>query len=483
MWMSRFFLAAVAVVASLCFSAPTPAAPLGGRFTVEIVFAPDCVSTLNAFDVILPCDKVSDTIMKFEADLLLRLTISGLEVGSTTVFTFRGLEFQAFDLATTIGALTIRDTFIFSPSITEIEYMRDSNTLSLRYCINLASPGDVTPPFLDCPTPDDRLYFLMEDKGIYHPTYQNLVLATIFDAANMLNNPLLFRKKIIELSLNIAGLTLSSRALFANLGTVATPSYSAGLIVSLEGQTVSGISVRAETWIGARQGLECFAECKPLEVYRVGKVLSPQDFAIQEEKIFIRNVMMGGLVFNFRAEFQFFTQSGSSTPNPGISFVQIDWYTRPILSLNVSFSNQLRLGPDLNPRYDLLQTVWRWANLSVTSAWIFYVSSTNTWEAQLSEITATFDPPGFSITHDLLLCTEILFAGYCTGGMFQHALYISASTGSILFHAKAAFVGFWDFTELWVDATFQAGSIELICSTVLKLDYLAVARLSTSIKF
>ncbi|MBI3661416.1 hypothetical protein HY230_13210, partial [Candidatus Acetothermia bacterium] len=178
--MARGSLAFLVVVTlALLESSVAGAAPISGSFSVDIVFAPSCVSTTNALDVTLPCNKVSDTIMKFEADLIVRLTISGLEIGSTTVFTFEGLEFQAFSLATTIGALSVRDVFVFAPSITEIEYVRLSSTLSLRYCVNLSAPGDITPPFLDCPTPDSTLYFLMEDVGVYHPAYQNLVLATI----------------------------------------------------------------------------------------------------------------------------------------------------------------------------------------------------------------------------------------------------------------------------------------------------------------
>ncbi len=482
--MIRVFFALLLTVASFSlFYQPIEAAPISGSFTVDLVFAPNCVNQFNALEVRLPCTKVSDTIMKFEADLVVHLRVSGLEVGSSTVFTFEGLEFQALHIASVIGALTVRDTFIFAPSVTEIEFVRTNETLSLRYCINLSAPGDMTPPFVDCPTPDETLYFLMEDVGIYHPAHQNLILATIYDGAGMLNVPLMFRKKIVELSLNIAGLTLSTRALFANIGSVTTPSYSAGLVLALEGQTISGILIRAETWIGTRQGLECFAECKPFEVYRVGKVLSPANFTIQEEKIFIRNLVLGSFILAMRAEFQFFTQPGSSTPTPGLSFFQIDWRTRPIFPLNLSFANELRLGSDLNPHYDLLQVFWKFGDFSVTTSWIFYISSMNMWEGQLAEFIATFDPPGVTITQHLILCTEIYFVGYCAGGVFQHNTYISAAAGNITFSGKAKFIGFFGFSELWIDAGFKVGAVDFIFSTVLKLDYLAVVRVSTAIHF
>jgi hypothetical protein len=478
---SSLLLVTLALLFSFC--QPSHAAPISGSFTVDLVFAPNCVSQFNALEVTLPCTKVSDTIMKFEADLILHLRVSGLEIGSSTVFTFEGLEFQALHIATVIGALIIRDTFIFAPSVTEIEFVRTNEMLSLRYCINLAAPGDITPPFFDCPLPDETLFYLLEDIGFYHPAHQNLILATIYDGAGMLNVPLIFRKKIVELGFNIAGLTLSTRALFANLGSVAAPSYTAGVVLALEGQTVSGVIIRAETWIGTRQGLECFAECKPLEVYRVGKVLSPANFNIQEEKIFVRNLVLGSFTLAMRAEFQFFTQPGSSSPNPGLNFFQIEWRTLPIFPINLSFGNELRLGPDLNPHYDLLQLFWKFGDFSVTTSWIFYVSSMNMWEGQLAEFVATFDPPGLTVTQHLILCTEIYFVGYCSGGVFQHNTYVSAATGNITFSGKVKFIGFFGFSELWVDAGFNVGNVTFLFSTVLKLEYLAVVRVSTAIHF
>jgi hypothetical protein len=61
---------------------------------------------------------------------------------------------------------------------------------------------------------------------------------------------LTFRKKIAEVTLSIAGLTLGLRALFGNFGTSSAPDFRAGLVLILSGQTVSGITVRSETWVG-----------------------------------------------------------------------------------------------------------------------------------------------------------------------------------------------------------------------------------------
>jgi hypothetical protein len=432
-----------------------------------------------------PCYKVGDTIMKFEADLFLQMTISGLEIGSTTVFTFEGLEFQAISIAATIGALSVKDTFIFAPSVIEVEYVRTPMTLALRYCINASAPGSVTPPFMSCPLPDNMLYWLLEDVGHFHPADANYRLATIFDNAGTLTNTVVFRKKIVDLSLNIAGITLSSRALFANLGTATTPSFSVGVIVSAEGQTVSGVSVRAESWIGARQGLECFAECKPAEIYRVGKVLSPNNLTIQEEKIFIRNLTIAGVTFNIRAEFQFYTQPGSTCPNPGICYVQID--SRGIVQpLNLTVLNQLRLGPNLNPHYDILQTSMKFGDINVTALWHFYMGLVGHWDAQLAQFISTFDPPGLTVTSDIVLCTESLFVGMCglTNGAVQHNIYLSTTIGNFVFDLRIYLYGLLGpFNQLWTDLKWRAGNVELTSSMVMSTDALEVLAFRIVVRF
>ena len=284
----------------------------------------------------------------------------------------------------------------------------------------------MTPPFRECPYPDSRLYWLIEDIGFYHPAVANLTLARIFDASGMLDALLVFRKKIVDLALNIAGLTIKTRALFVNLGTSDAPSFSVGLIAGVEGQTTSGITFSAETWLGARQGLECFAECKPAE--RVYSGVVANSFTLQEEKLFIRNLTIAGVTFNVRAEFQFFSDPRSSCTNPGFCYVEIQTRAR-LQPLNLAFSNTLRLGPDLNPRFDFLVTTFKLGDLSTTAVWYFFLSDTNTWETELAEIISTFDPPGVTVTSDLKFCTGSTIT-LCTGGVLKHIVFLSATVGN-----------------------------------------------------
>lgn len=99
----------------------------------------------------------------------------------------------------------------------------------------------------------------------------------------------------------------------------------------IEGQTVSGLLVRSETWLGARQGLECFGECKPLERLYGGIVV--EDFQFQEEKLFIKNLTVAGVIFNLRAEMRFFSEQGASC-TPLLCF-------RGILKHTISLATQI----------------------------------------------------------------------------------------------------------------------------------------------
>jgi hypothetical protein len=285
------------------------AAPISGSFGIDIVFYPQNGLKVDLIDV------------KFEADLILTLSISGLDITSTTVFTFLGVEFQSFVISATVGALTIKDTIIFSPTFFEFEELRNQYG-QVRYCVESSKPsvGVVgTPascffpayPNLNAGIADVDFGFVgFHDifLGGIHPVAQNLILARWIQGLdnNHLNDLIRFRKKIADLSLNIAGLVLNVKALFANVSP--DPDgflLRSGLVLAMEGKTVSGVGVRGELWLGAKQGLECFGECKPIERF-FNQMLTGGGFQnLEEEKIFLNNVVIAGVRHDFRAEFHF----------------------------------------------------------------------------------------------------------------------------------------------------------------------------------
>ncbi|MCS6937019.1 MAG: hypothetical protein NZV61_05670, partial [Candidatus Bipolaricaulota bacterium] len=115
------------------------AAPISGSFLTEVVFYPQHGVSREGQD---PISKVDLVNVKFEADLVLTFSLSGIEVTSTTAFTFRGVEFQSFVLHFTLGALTLRNTTIFAPTFFEFEELRDQFG-RLRWCL-LTAPVPLT---------------------------------------------------------------------------------------------------------------------------------------------------------------------------------------------------------------------------------------------------------------------------------------------------------------------------------------------------
>jgi hypothetical protein len=454
---------------------------------MEFVFQPACSDEIPGNDNVSPfpdCDKIDDIRVKVEADLILTLSISGLDIGSTTVFTFKGLESQTFIVGGTIGALVFRDIFIFAPSLVEIELVRSALSLSTRYCINMSTPGDITPPFSDCPSPDTNLYYLLENVGIIHPIVANLTLASIFDTADMLNAPLELAKKIVEININIAGLSVFFRGLFANFSTGQpanqTRSWQTGLLLGLEGQTVSGMVLRAETWFGARQGLECWGECKPLERHYGGKVIS--NFSPQEEKIFIRNLNIAGIVQNFRIEFKF----GQANPaDNGLSF--FEWNMRLKLTpfgAGLSLSNTLRIDGSLTPKFDFIVIDLRYGDMFLNVIWYIYPDAMGDWQSQIAEIITTIDPPGATITSDLVFCTESLFAISCTAGVVQHHFLVSATVGNLLVNLTVKLLGMLSgFAELWIDGTWQVGIVSFKASLAIAADYVEAIGFAMNVRF
>lgn len=209
------------------------------------------------------CSKTDLTIVKLEADLILELTISGLTMSSTSVFTFKGLEYQAFGFSGALGAVSVKGLMIFAPSMSEIEFVRTAGTLSLRYCVRSSLPGTIAPPFRVCPLPDARLYWLLEDVGFYHPAVANLMLARTFEESGMLDALIIFRKQVLDISVHLTGLALGLHTMFANFGDDVTPEFRAGMVLVIEGQTVSGVFVRSRRGWGRVRGWSALVSVSP----------------------------------------------------------------------------------------------------------------------------------------------------------------------------------------------------------------------------
>jgi hypothetical protein len=466
MFRRLMILMAALAVAAAGWSLPAQAAPVSGSATLEIVFTPANFYECGPEEA---C-KIDKILVKLEADLVLTLSVSGVDITSTSVFTFKGLEFQSFTFTGTVGALAFRSVLIFAPNIVEVQLVRDAFGRP-RYCINASDPGGL--PFLPCPDPDDDLWFLLED--IIHPVVGNLILADIFDTAGHLDPALTFRKKIAELSLSLAGLTIGLRGLFANTGSVQTPDWNFGVVASVEGQTVSGITIRGETWIGARQGLECFGECKPLERIRGGKVET--DFIIYEEKIFIRNLKIAGVTFGARLEFTFVG------PSAGLSFLQLtqDFALAPF---GLTVNNVINvMGPTLTIVQDVITTSVKVGDVSVLAQFVIRPAVTGAFNIFFAQLISTFDAPGVKVTDILVPCID---ENSCAGpdGMLDHNLILSTSVGDVTLDIELDFSGlFTGFYQAIIEVGWQLGNVTIRSSSVIDVNALLGQKIGIELKF
>jgi hypothetical protein len=71
---------------------------------------------------------------------VLSMSISGLDLTSTTLFTFHGVEVQLFSAKATVGAMTFTTVLAFAPNILEFEDAR-SSAASRGWCLRDSAPS------------------------------------------------------------------------------------------------------------------------------------------------------------------------------------------------------------------------------------------------------------------------------------------------------------------------------------------------------
>ncbi|MCX8103295.1 MAG: hypothetical protein N3E42_02485 [Candidatus Bipolaricaulota bacterium] len=247
------------------------AAPVSGEIGVAIFFEP-----LNPSQT-----KIDQINVDVETTLQLRLFISGVAFTSTSIFSFKGAEFQAFEMYAGM-AIAFRNVVIFAPNILEVD----------------------DDPFW-------TIQFAQPDPGLVGVPLRMFIdeLASPLDLAKLLaptvDDPLQLRKLISQMLVNFWGVRLSFTMLIANFGTPSVPDFQSGLIFEAGGLTPGGAEVLAQTYVGARQGWECFGECKALERYFEGRVVP--GFQFEEEKLIIRNLTIAGVTLGAEIAFDFTT--------------------------------------------------------------------------------------------------------------------------------------------------------------------------------
>jgi len=440
-------LACVAVIAAGAFPWQAQAAPVTGSFTMSLDFWGAQVSGEPT--------KIDKILVHWYADLNLTLSISGLELNSQTHFTFAGLSAQVLQATATVGAMTFNNWLVFAPDICE--------TLDFVTCV-VSGIGDQ-------------------------------------------DDPVTFRKKIAEVTLNIAGLTLGLRALFANLGSAPTPNFQSGLVLILAGQTVSGITVRSETWVGAFPGFECFSNdltTSPLypacQIVLDKGIVIPPPFSFNLERLILTGVRLAGVTHNITIEMNF-RAGAPSVFQP--TFVEIT-STGRVDPLRLTVTNRLRLRNGFTSIDDRI-------NFSITigeasASWFLYIfpGVTGAYNIRTAAVALQYDPPGMTVQNLISFCTTdtgtgidgLRFAAFpaflpavaCkerTDGIRAHYIGFSGEVGelSVFIAARSDGSLIGNFNAVAINAEWNVGGIIVSSTTLMYTNYLANQNFTIEVKF
>jgi hypothetical protein len=512
---------ALALAGALSWTAQ--AAPVTGSFGLDLVFFPAEIRDCDLGPGFRPC-KVDYVAVKFEADLVLSMSISGLDLTSTTLFTFHGVEVQLFSAKATVGAMTFTTVLAFAPNILEFEDVRSGATASRGWCLRDTAPGPL-PAAASCANgfsaglnlvggfPPIELSFF--SLFLSDPVVQNIYLGLWTDAlltapgnftVSQLTPALTFRKKVAEVTLSIAGLTLGLRALFGNFGTAGAPDFHAGLVLILAGQTVSGITVRSETWVGARQGFECFGECKPASrlgfiistfapVPSLGGIVGPSiPFEPQEEKLFITGLTLAGIRNDIVMEFVL-DGAGASSLQPTNMSITSTWRITP---LRLTITNIARFGAGLTLLRDIMLFGINIGEVGTTVQLDFRPTSIGAWETLFTALIMEFDPPGGKATIVALSCDRDALVlvpgpqlmGYCAAlgayPFFETDYSIAFEVGDLSVEIVAVMVGslLKDLAEVDIYASWSlGGAVSIDSVTILTPDALFAQKFGVTVKF
>ena len=223
--MSRRILSALLVLVLVAGFMSVAKADVTGSFDIDITLIPEGAQTEAVkFDI------------DFQANLQLNITLSGITFGADLGFGVTGVEFAVLSLTTNLGALAVFDQFVFAEPFG---------------CFAFPATGQCSGQLV-APIGDG-------------------------DGDGVIDRAVGFVKKRIQLELNIAGITLTNLALFEDVDfpdiqgggdhehdhfdTVTpyfvgqinetvddqTPTFGFGDVISISGQTVSGITVTGAT--------------------------------------------------------------------------------------------------------------------------------------------------------------------------------------------------------------------------------------------
>ncbi len=283
--MSRKILSvALALILAVGFASFVTRADVTGNFNASVTVEPIACGALpfvsfpGSENTTFNCEKTM-TKTDFVTEMNINWTISGLTLGFHAHAGFTGLEDVITNLQATLGALNITDQFVFAMPF-------GSDTLLIH---NTAGTQ----------THSQTVYTLI-------PTNSDG------------SSSLLFVKKRVSASISIAGITLTNLAILEDTSfpspsaaqpaiyLAASQTFNFGDTITIEGQTVSGITVRNITGIGMDpQGYNIIKHhtFPGVVCAEAGAAGVPLTFAV--EKIQVEGIPVGPVNVNEYLEFRF----------------------------------------------------------------------------------------------------------------------------------------------------------------------------------
>lgn len=486
---SRLFVIAISyLMGNLLVGILSTAAPVNGTLEVEVILLPASNE-----------EKISSVDVQVGGDLSLRFRVGEVTLSSLSAFSFKGLEFQVFGTEARLGPALARDMIVFSTNLVEIEQQRNLAGLPV-YCVSLSDPAipvetDLTLPldlgFPICPITLDNdlaaasLYDFMEGNtslstigGFVHPIFTTLTFARIFEGAGHLDQPLTLRKKIVELEITLGVFRVTTQGLFANVGSIGIPIWQKGLFIAFEMQ-LDELLIRSETWVGSKPGVECFAECSPIQRFHNG-VLAQNAL---EGRLFIRGLRIGDILSGAQVEFGF---DNSSFQLYIIELTQ-QWAILPHI---LTIFNTVRIGRLTITSIQVLSQsivaqllIGNVSAIAVFNIWPKTDGAASGIRFYWNRLITIFTPPGVKLTSDIQVCQDPNMCGTLPATL-THDLHFTTSVGDITIDILIGFNSFvMEFRQATIDVVWRLGSIALQSTTVVSVNALILQMFGSTLHF
>lgn len=311
-------------------------ADVTGEVTLQLGFIPLATQT-EAVEFNIDFEVLSD----------IRWTVSGITFRNRLAMGVPGIEHDIFGVETRLGAIDVTSDIVFAtpfsngiPDDIDFDGIPNSTDSDIDGdgTLNLAdaSPFGSFQAFIKDDIDSDGQPNAV-DPDIDGDSTINAIDPTPFGTNFVITplvrpiGPTVFVKKRVQTSINLAGFTLTNLAIFEDfnfthpfLSSVQTYGAEAqdfrfGDIITVLGQTVSGINIRSVTGLGADPDVPnlikkaSFAGSLCRDVNEGASILG--NFAFCVEQLFVDNIQIGSLTVNSRTEFRILPLVLSETLN------------------------------------------------------------------------------------------------------------------------------------------------------------------------